>query len=665
VTGAAAVPLAHAEGMVERPAFTFDRHKSHDDFMQALEAWGQPFGLTSFSKSDSACNSAEVNTTDFPFSYAVFRCKKCKGKGRCGFRIRYKLDFQMNDIKVTIFELPVDSIHLSSLAARDSSSGVTTIVSQSELTTEERDYLLSVGPDRVPAPQVRKTMARLFGGPARQYSRALLNRVMRLGREAFTGSDKDSVVKFLEHGHRIRQLGGKFVYDICPASMKLVSYHTQTVLERELADWYGRRLFYMDSTHNMTRYYLRALPPSGMDCLGHICSFGIALIEGETIATTRESLQRFGLDNPGASAGTDGAPGWVVPLEEAGINQFLDTFHSQRNVDDSKGGLGNKANEYVRALKSALTFDFGTDERLVSHLQSTIDNLAGDSKSASHTMATKILENRKKMCFTHVGNLFICSEKGAASPGESVMSRYKGTGTLKGSMKNWNLFEFAQHHEELLAAYASRVLEEIKSLIRAGRYCSDYVLKRVKVAIEDSSKYKIVAVFPGHHCADRDLLGTLYHVQNKTGENKPVHCVFIPDDVSLHPSCSCRKFSCFLLPDAHCARVYAEVDDGREFGSKVTLDPYWWLEKHPLYKYAHADLTEAAALPPLMGLPSLAESDAGSGEWLPTVVICHVLPVLNIASSCPCCLPDDLTNFNFSTCIFFRTRLWRSPSFCA
>lgn len=419
-------------------------------------------------------------------------------------------------------------------------------------------------------------------------------------------------MKFMEHGQKIIQQGGTFKYDICPASMKLVSYHSQTPIERELAETYGRHLFYLDSSHEMTRYHLRALPPSGMDCLGHICSFGIGLIDGENIPTTRESIRRFSLDNEGANAGTDGAPGWVVPLQEAGINQFLDTFHSQRNIDECKGGLGKNSKEYVKCLKTALTGDFGSDDRLVSHLESA-RQLAGGPKSSSEAMIDKILNNRKKMCYTHVGELFICSDKGAASPGESVMSRYKGSGTLKGDMKRWNLLEFAEHHERMLAGYMARCIDEIKALIRAKRYCGDYVLNRIKAAMAEASNYKIVGMEQGYHSEDRDLPGTLYRIQNKSGNDKPIHGVFIPDDASLHPSCSCRKFKSFNIPDAHCARTYAEVDDGRMFLSKETLDPYWHVDRHPLYKYAHADLTEAARLPEAPGLPSMSAASASAG----------------------------------------------------
>lgn len=604
--------------MVEKPEWASRPFYSHDLIHQQLQEWAVPHGIPHVSVRDSKKRSPDADgLSDFPYQYCEYRCKPtlCSGKAKkdvCGFRFRYKYSEADQCIHVSIFELPMSSCHLSGWGSSAlSSTGITNVTSESQLTAEEKDFLIRLGPDRLRVEKVRVTLSRT-SGTHRCFCRHLLLRVMSEGRKKFTGPDKDSMNQFMSHCFQIQSMGGSFDYDFCDASRKLKSFHTQTVLERELVEVYGKSLFFFDTTYHTTKYDLLLLPPTSIDCLGHICPLGMGLIDAESKAATRASLDRFHLANKGAVAGTDRAPGWEEPMEEAGIDQYFDSYHMSKNIVETQGGLGSSSDAYSNGARHAITGDFGTDEKLLAHIEETKRH-AGAPGSASHNMLKTIIEERQKMCYTHVGELFCCSSKAAASPGESVMNRYKGGGHLKEDVKRWNLYDLVLHHERLTASYVGRAVEKLKALIRERRHCSDYVTEKINEETAKLINYQVVDVETNSCHEDGSLVGTTFRIKKKTGDDKPTHSIFLPDDQSCHPFCSCRRYKTFLLPCRHILRAMSDDTSGRVVSTKNFLHPQWWLDRHPLYRFAMRDITGSATIVGTLGLPIVAAGTAPMG----------------------------------------------------
>ena len=59
--------------------------------------------------------------------------------------------------------------------------------------------------------------------------------------------------------------------------------------------------------------------------------------------------------------------------------------------------------------------------------------------------------------------------------------------------------------------------------------------------------------------------------------------VFVPNQASMFPSCSCHHFISYLLPYCHIARVYVNIQD-RKYEVRNTVHPYCHISNHPLYK---------------------------------------------------------------------------------
>ena len=126
------------------------------------------------------------------------------------------------------------------------------------------------------------------------------------------------------------------------------------------------------------------------------------------------------------------------------------------------------------------------------------------------------------------------------------MNRYKGGGHLKEDVKRWNLYDLVLHHERLTASYVGRAVEKLKALIRERRHCSDYVTEKINEETAKLINYQVVDVETNSCHEDGSLVGTTFRIKKKTGDDKPTHSTFLPDDQSCHPFCSCRRYKTFL-----------------------------------------------------------------------------------------------------------------------
>ena len=77
---------------------------------------------------------------------------------------------------------------------------------------------------------------------------------------------------------------------------------------------------------------------------------------------------------------------------------------------------------------------------------------------------------------THTTKYFSCSEKGATSRCEQMMSKLKNSGTSKSVMKHWTLGEIQHRHSTKVRSYETQVTGEIEDAIKNKFDLSRYVL---------------------------------------------------------------------------------------------------------------------------------------------------------------------------------------------
>ena len=66
---------------------------------------------------------------------------------------------------------------------------------------------------------------------------------------------------------------------------------------------YGSLLLYLDSTHMITHYLLRAMIPTSIYCFGFTCPLGVRLVGGEDLSSVTATLLALSLNHKGANCG--------------------------------------------------------------------------------------------------------------------------------------------------------------------------------------------------------------------------------------------------------------------------------------------------------------------------------------------------------------------------
>ena len=170
--------------------------------------------------------------------------------------------------------------------------------------------------------------------------------------------------KLFKHCEEIKHHGGIFYPRFCPLSLKLTGYSSQNALELALANKYGRKIFFLDSTHNCTRHYLKVCPPSGIDCFGFQCGFGLTTFDVEASQDVKICLVDLSLNKKGAVAGVGRAPGWDEPFALFEIIKVHDTWHFGKDVTTGGSGLADKFKADKNKSNKAMNCDFWTTEKL-------------------------------------------------------------------------------------------------------------------------------------------------------------------------------------------------------------------------------------------------------------------------------------------------------------
>ena len=213
---------------------------------------------------------------------------------------------------------------------------------------------------------------------SKYYDGDLLYRFSKKIRDSKFGNESLSIIKFMDLGAGIRANGGLFMVDFCEASTKINAVYVQHRIESDLVKCYGKHLFYLDSTHNTTRYVLKAVPPQSIDCFGFTCPLGLCLIPSESHDYARSVVFNLGLNNPGCTVVTDRAPAWSVPLDEIEARHIYDTFHFNRDIQTHKSDQHDK---FMLDMRMAVFNVFSTEEDLLNHVETIEQYATGNGRT--------------------------------------------------------------------------------------------------------------------------------------------------------------------------------------------------------------------------------------------------------------------------------------------
>ena len=121
------------------------------------------------------------------------------------------------------------------------------------LSFKEAEYIKEMSTTRTSVPMMGINLEERF--PGRCFDRILLNNLKKKHVIAKFGKDGHNLQDLFQKGELIRQLGGKFVVTPSSEDLGVDSIHSQTKLQGEYAEIYGRNGFKMaDGTFKMTQY---------------------------------------------------------------------------------------------------------------------------------------------------------------------------------------------------------------------------------------------------------------------------------------------------------------------------------------------------------------------------------------------------------------------------
>ncbi len=177
---------------------------------------------------------------------------------------------------------------------------------KNQLSSKDKQILEVLALSHAPIPSMKRVLNLITG---RLYDGDLLYRFCRNVRGNILGNESQSIQKFLDLGATMKGNGGRFMVDYCEMSTKITGAYIQHKIESELAQTYGKRLYYLDGTHNTTRYVLKAVPPQSIDCFGYTCPLGLSLVSSESHEYVRDVITNLGLSSyKNATVITDRAP---------------------------------------------------------------------------------------------------------------------------------------------------------------------------------------------------------------------------------------------------------------------------------------------------------------------------------------------------------------------
>lgn len=162
-----------------------------------------------------------------------------------------------------------------------------------------------------------------------------------------------------------------------------------------------------------------------------------------------------------ATVGTDGGTAWSQPINDRGCNQVEDTWHSNKNLETAASQVED-SNTFKRLGKNAL-FEPMSEKECDDTLKRMMLMAKG---TEAETFAEKMYEKRERRCFAYTSKLFICSLKGGMARSEQAMSKLKGAGHEKKTMRKFSLAELLEKHIEYdVNNYIEDVTEALEKCI--------------------------------------------------------------------------------------------------------------------------------------------------------------------------------------------------------
>ena len=476
---------------------------SEDAVKQQITSILQPYGVYHLNFGDGTRGNkdgSESTKQMFPHKRWIWVCGSCEKRvrnmddserGCCGLKIRFLLRDKEEDkqpyLEVMEFKLPPTSNHLLVSEEVRQSSESKVINSAKDLTPKKVKLLENMGKNRTTAEMARSM---LYDQHQVIISKNLLHRIMQQGRDmAWGGNETESLTIFCSEGSKIREycpkfgVSGKFDTVTHNTTGKLIGWYAQHPLEVLNARAYAKDGVFVDTTHNATKYSFKTGPPAVVDCFGHSTPCGMFQVPEEEIDSVASLLKLLELDVVGATCCTDGGAAWSEVARKLGMHHIEDTWHNNKNGDEKAAVLTDrKIKKEFGDLKTKVLYAV-LDQQKLSEAFCDMRALVSSSKLADDATAglrrwiDRVDDGQSIRTATHTTKYFSCSQKGALSRCEQMMSKLKNSGTNKKEMKNWTLGELQNRHQTKVRNYETEVTEEIETAIKEKRDLSHYILE--------------------------------------------------------------------------------------------------------------------------------------------------------------------------------------------
>ena len=203
----------------------------------------------------------------------------------------------------------------------------------------------------------------------------------------------------------------------------------------------------------------------------------------------------------------------------------------------------------------------------------------------------KLINNASKVCFAYTSPVFTAGHV-STQRAESMNSKLKGHGKIKGFLCNYDSEKLLSHVEGIFVQQELEALEHLKNLIKDDKVASEYVLTQWRSSKDKCSDYlatKVVSEPTGTGSSNVDLYevkGKLAGKASTTSTIVSISKVDITDSQYSPPSCSCAFYKSTHIPCACICCVLAIIESTVPTVHVSHLHPRWRYQNHPLYSEA-------------------------------------------------------------------------------
>ena len=306
--------------------------------------------------------------------------------------------------------------------------GYVNVQKESDLTDEERLFLENIALLNAGSPSIKVALSKKF--ILRDFSKDLINRVVRRVRDDHFGKDRNQLPELRQSGQRAIQSGGIWVEDISPETWRLRGTLKQTYMQRAYALEFGGYFDEADGTHGTNKYGLIAVVHVGVDSLGYSAILGIATMESENTKGIVESARKFGIssihedeqmlteacaiegiaiENRVARNSfkgtmlTDEGPWSEKTAEQCGKTHGYCSRHKTQNILKSRAGLGDLADEYIADMNKLIYRGY-TEEILAEKFKQALVKYGHEP--AANKFIRGLQSKKEKFCHTYMQFVF-------------------------------------------------------------------------------------------------------------------------------------------------------------------------------------------------------------------------------------------------------------------